>query len=47
VQEIEPRPPGNKDFGRSGGYASGELPIPESLRDYVESITVASPYLRM
>ena len=47
VQELEPRPPGDEDFGSPGGHVSGELPIPESLRDYVMSISVASPYLRM
>ncbi|MDT4952396.1 MAG: hypothetical protein QOJ02_534 [Acidobacteriota bacterium] len=47
VQEIAPQPPGERDFGRSGGDVSGDLPIPEPLQKYVESITVASPYLRM
>lgn len=47
VQEVAPQPPGDKDFGRSGGNVSGDLPIPEPLQEYVESITVASPYLRM
>jgi hypothetical protein len=47
IQEAPARPPGDKDFGRSGGHVSGDLPIPKPLEEYVESITVASPYLRM
>ena len=47
VQEVEPRPAGDRDFGSSGGHVAGELPIPQPLRKYVESITVAAPYLRM
>jgi len=47
VQKVAAQPPGSRDFGRSGGDVSGDLPIPEALREYVESITVASPYLRI
>jgi hypothetical protein len=47
VEEIAPQAPSGRDFGRSGGHISGELPVPEPLREYVESITVASPYLRL
>ena len=46
VQKAAAQPPGSRDFGKSGGHVSGDLPIPESLKKYVESITVASPYLR-
>ncbi len=44
--EVAAKPPGTRDFGKSGGHASGDLPVPEPLQKYVESITVASPYLR-
>lgn len=47
LQEVLPQPPGSSDFGRSGGYVSGDLPIPEPLKEYIESITVAPPYIRM
>jgi hypothetical protein len=47
VEEIAPQAPSSRDFGRSGGHISGELPVPEPLREYVENITVASPYLRI
>jgi hypothetical protein len=47
VEEIAPQAPSDRDFGRSGGHVSGELQVPEPLREYVENITVASPYLRL
>lgn len=47
VQKVAAQPSGSRDFGRSGGDISGDLPIPEALQKYVESITVASPYLRL
>jgi hypothetical protein len=46
-QKVKSRPPKDKDFGRTGGYICGELPIPQLLLEYVDSITIASPYLRM
>lgn len=47
VHEVDAQPPGDKDFGRSSGAVSGDLPVPESLAEYVDSIAVASPYLRL
>jgi hypothetical protein len=47
VQEIASRPPSDADFGKSSGSVAGDLPVPKPLRQYVESITVASPYTRM
>jgi hypothetical protein len=47
VEEIAPRPPGQQDFGSPGGYAAGDLPVPEPLQPYVETISVAPPYTRM
>ena len=47
AHEVDSQPPGDKDFGRSGGAVSGDLPVPEPLAEYVESIAVASPYLRL
>lgn len=46
-REVAPRPPGRDDFGSPGGFESGPLRVPERLRDYVESITVAPPHVRM
>ena len=45
--KIEPQGPGESDFGRSGGYAAGELAVPAQLRPYVESISVPPPHIRM
>lgn len=47
VQEVASRPPTDNDFGKSGGSIADDLPIPKALRQYVESITVASPYTRI
>lgn len=47
AREVEPSQPGERDFGGPGGHIAGELPVPEPLRKYIESITVASPYLRL
>ncbi len=47
VREVRPQPPGKRDFGTPGGAVSGLLVIPEPLREYVESITVAPPHIRM
>lgn len=46
VKGVRP-PPGKRDFGVPGGADSGLLAIPEPLREYVESITVAPPYILM
>jgi hypothetical protein len=43
VEKIAPRPPGARDFGSPGGYAAGDLPVPEVLQPYVEIISVAPP----
>jgi hypothetical protein len=47
VQEIAPQARGTRDFGRSGGNVSGDLEVPESLKEYVDSITVVPPHLRL
>jgi hypothetical protein len=47
VQKLMPQPPSGSDYGRSGGSVSGDLPIPEPLKEYIESITVAPPHIRM
>ena len=47
VTKVAGQPPSDRDFGRSGGDVSEDLMVPEALDEYVESITVASPYLRM
>ncbi len=47
AREAGPRPPGRWDFGSPGGAVSGPLGVPELLREYVESITVAPPHTRM
>jgi hypothetical protein len=44
---VASRPPGQSDFGRTGGYASGELPVPAQLEKYVENISVAPPHIRL
>ena len=41
------RGPGPNDFGCAGGYGSEDLPIPETLQPYVESITIMAPPTRM
>jgi hypothetical protein len=46
AQALASRPPGQNDFGSPGGEVSGPLEVPESLREWVESITVAPPYTR-
>lgn len=47
VKEVRPQPPGKRDFCTPGDAGSGLLVIPEPLREYVESITVAPPYILM
>jgi len=47
AKPIPAQPPGGSDYGRSGGYISGDLPIPEPLKEYIESITVAPSHIRM
>jgi hypothetical protein len=47
VKGVRPPPPGKRDFGVPAGAGSGLLAIPEPLREYVESITVAPPYILM
>lgn len=46
LQKVSPQPPSTADFGRSGGYVADDLPIPDELKEYIESITVAPPYVR-
>lgn len=47
AQEVSLRPPDGLDFGSPGGAVSGALDVPEPLREYAKSITVAPPYIRM
>jgi hypothetical protein len=46
VEQVPSRPPGKTDFGSPGGAVSGVLQVPKSLKEWVESITVAPPYTR-
>ncbi len=46
VGEVSSCPPGKGDFGSPGGAVSGALQVPESLREWVENITVAPPHIR-
>jgi hypothetical protein len=43
-EEKSPRPPGDADFGQSGGFVSPSLSVPAALKPYVESISAAPPY---
>jgi hypothetical protein len=45
ASELAPRPPGERDFGESGGHVSPELTVPTPLLQYVESISAAPTYL--
>ena len=45
ASEIPPRPPGETDFGESGGHVSSELTVPTTLQQYVESISAAPPHI--
>jgi hypothetical protein len=45
ASEVMPRPPGERDFGASGGHVSPPLPVPKPLVQHVESISVAPPHL--
>jgi hypothetical protein len=47
VRGARPRPSGERDSGLLGAADSGLLAVPEPLREYVESITVAPPYTLM
>lgn len=47
VQEVQARASGSRDFGAAAGFASGDLTVPEPLREYVQSITVAPAHIRM
>jgi len=47
VRKVTSQPPGNGNCGTPGGDGSGLLVIPEPLREYVESITVAPRYILM
>ena len=44
---VAPRARGARDFGAPGGFTvDGELAVPETLRDWVESIDVPGPATR-
>ena len=45
-EAVASRPPAQNDFGSRGGEVSGALEVPESMREWVESITVDPPYTR-
>ena len=52
VFKVQPCPTpkrrgGESDFGAAAGYASQELPVPESLEPYVASISIMGPPTRM
>lgn len=47
VKEVGPRPPGKRGFRTPGGAVPDLLVIPDSLRECVESITVAPRYMFM
>jgi hypothetical protein len=47
VLGVRPQPTAKGDFGTPGGPVSDLLIIPEPLRECVESITVAPPYILM
>jgi|RhiMetdeSRZDD1v2_1073273.scaffolds.fasta_scaffold59216_3 hypothetical protein len=46
-QQVGSRLPGASDCGSPGGAVAGPLEVPEPLREYVESITVAPPHIRL
>jgi hypothetical protein len=43
--ETAPRPPGERDFGQSGGNISPDLKVPEPLSEFVESISAAPGHI--
>jgi hypothetical protein len=48
LRVIEPKPSGDRDFGAAGGYAADSaIVIPSSLAPWVESITIAPPFIRI
>ena len=45
---VEATPPGNSDFGSPGGYMTEmKLPVPAKLKEFVESISVVPPAVRL
>lgn len=44
---VPPRPPSARDFGSPGGHEAADLPVPASLGELVEGISVAQPATRM
>ncbi|MGO9454346.1 MAG: hypothetical protein ACLQDV_25355 [Candidatus Binataceae bacterium] len=44
---IAARKPTATDFGTSGGFTSAGLAVPETLSEFVQSVTVAPPHIRM
>jgi len=47
ARRLSPRPRSGTDSGSPGSGDSGALRVPEPLQEYVGSITVAPPHLRM
>ena len=46
LRKVEPRAPSAADFGSPGGSSAGPLEVPTALQPYIESITIAPPYIR-
>ncbi len=42
---IIAREPTATDFGTSGGFAARDLAVPETLSEFVQSVTVAAPHI--
>src|SRR5689334_20385693 len=48
LRSLEPKPPGDRDFGQAGGYAADSpLVVPPGLAPYVESVTLPPPLTRL
>jgi len=45
AREIAPKPPGERNFGESGGHVTPELTVPAPLRQHVQSISAAPPHI--
>jgi hypothetical protein len=44
---VPERPRGAADAGTPAGYEAADLPVPQALRQYVESVSVVPPATRM
>lgn len=43
---VKARRPGDADKGAPGGFAAADLPVPDALAEWVESISVTPPATR-